>query len=66
MVIIAHRLSSIRSAHKILVMDKGQLVEQGTHEALLEQNGRYREMWGMYTETLDWKIASRKGMAINA
>jgi ATP-binding cassette subfamily B protein len=65
-VIIAHRLSSIRSAHKILVMDKGQLVEQGTHEALLEQNGRYREMWGMYTETLDWKIASRKGMAINA
>jgi ATP-binding cassette subfamily B protein len=62
-VIIAHRLSSIRSAHKIIVMDKGQLVEQGTHQELLEQNGKYREMWDMYTETLEWKIASRKGTA---
>ena len=62
-VIIAHRLSSIRSAHKIIVMDKGRLVEQGTHAELLRQNGKYREMWDMYTETLNWRITGRKGMA---
>ena len=39
--VIAHRLATVRSAHKIIVMDRGRAVEQGTHEALLAQNGLY-------------------------
>lgn len=42
--IIAHRLSTVRNADRILVMDQGQLVEDGTHSALMEQNGLYAEL----------------------
>ena len=42
---IAHRLSTIRHSDCIYVMDKGQLVEQGTHEDLLAQNGTYAKLW---------------------
>jgi ATP-binding cassette subfamily B protein len=41
-IIIAHRLSTIRRVDTILVMDKGKIVEHGSHEALLQQNGYYR------------------------
>ena len=43
--IIAHRLSTVIHAHQILVMDAGQVIERGTHEELLQANGRYSEMW---------------------
>ena len=42
--VIAHRLSTIRDAHTILVMDRGRIVEQGTHVALLARGGFYREL----------------------
>lgn len=42
--VIAHRLSTIENADRILVMDKGQIVEQGTHQQLLELNGRYAQL----------------------
>ncbi len=45
--IIAHRLSTITSADEILVMDKGRIIERGTHESLLGQKGRYAEMWAL-------------------
>jgi len=43
--VIAHRLSTIRSADQILVLEGGQIVERGTHEQLLEANGRYRQLY---------------------
>ena len=43
--VIAHRLSTIRSADHILVLDGGQVVEQGTHQSLMEQNGFYRKLY---------------------
>ncbi|MCB2117527.1 MAG: ATP-binding cassette domain-containing protein, partial [Rhodobacteraceae bacterium] len=39
--VIAHRLATVRNAHKIVVMDRGRVVEEGTHEALLAENGLY-------------------------
>lgn len=42
---IAHRLNTIRRANRILVVDQGRVVEQGTHEALLEQKGLYAHLW---------------------
>ena len=43
--IIAHRLSTIKNADLILVMNEGNIIEQGTHEELLKQNGFYSELY---------------------
>ncbi len=43
--VIAHRLSTIRSADHILVLEHGEIVERGTHEQLLQQQGRYRQLY---------------------
>jgi ABC-type multidrug transport system fused ATPase/permease subunit len=43
--VIAHRLSTIRSSDQILVLEHGEIVERGTHEELLEKNGRYRQLY---------------------
>ncbi|MDO4619110.1 MAG: ATP-binding cassette domain-containing protein, partial [Lachnospiraceae bacterium] len=43
--IVAHRLSTIRSADQILVMKNGHIVEQGTHESLLQAGGTYKELY---------------------
>ncbi len=49
--VIAHRLSTIIDADQILVMDQGEIVEQGTHQQLLAKNGRYKTMWQLQQES---------------
>lgn len=48
-IVIAHRLSTVRHADNILVLDQGRLVEQGTHDALLARNGNYAKLWQVQT-----------------
>jgi len=51
--VIAHRLSTIRDADVILVMNEGQIIEKGTHKALLERRGFYHDLYNsQFTEAL--------------
>ncbi|MDD4908650.1 MAG: ABC transporter ATP-binding protein, partial [Candidatus Omnitrophica bacterium] len=49
--IVAHRLSTVRMAHQILVLDKGKIVEKGTHEELLKKNGLYSRLYQIQEST---------------
>jgi len=52
-IIISHRLSSLMHADNIMFIDEGKIVEQGTHAQLLEQNGRYRELYDLQVKPGD-------------
>jgi ATP-binding cassette subfamily B protein len=47
-ILIAHRLSTVKSADRILVLDKGRIIEEGTHASLLRDNGYYAELYNTY------------------
>ena len=51
--VIAHRLSTVIDANKIIVLEKGKIAEQGTHKELLQKNGLYAEMWMRQQEQSD-------------
>ena len=57
---IAHRLSSVRNADRILVIDDGQIAESGTHDELLASGGLYAKMWAEYQKAAQWKVASEE------
>lgn len=56
---VAHRLSSVKEAEQILVLEDGKILERGQHAELMEKGGRYRQLWNAYTEVLNWKIGRR-------
>ena len=56
-IMIAHRLKTVRNAHQILVLDNGRIVQQGTHEELAGRPGLYREFIGERREAVSWKLA---------
>ncbi|GED70362.1 ABC transporter ATP-binding protein [Brevibacillus reuszeri] len=60
-IVIAHRLATIRDADQILVMHAGQLAEKGRHDELVAMNGVYARMWRAYTDAEDWQIGKERG-----
>ena len=57
-VMIAHRLKTIKNADHIIVLDKGRIVEEGNHEELLKQEGLYHKLWNLQNKSKEWKILS--------
>lgn len=55
-IMIAHRLATIVNANKIVVVDGGKIIEQGNHKELLELNGKYKDMWDVYTESKEIEV----------
>jgi len=55
-IMIAHRLATIVNANKIVVVDRGKIIEQGNHKELLELNGKYKDMWDVYTESKETEV----------
>lgn len=56
-IMIAHRLKTVRNANQILVLDKGRIVQRGTHESLMAEGGLYADFVNMREKTVGWKIA---------
>lgn len=55
-VMIAHRLNTIRSADKIVVVSGGEVIQEGTHNELVVVDGKYKDMWNTYTQTISWSM----------
>ena len=53
---IAHRLSTVVHADRILVMENGKIAERGTHQELVNQGGAYKKLWDEYQKAANWKI----------
>ncbi|MEZ7710702.1 ABC transporter ATP-binding protein [Prevotella pallens] len=54
--IIAHRLTTVQDADSIVVVNDGEIVEQGTHEELLSEEKYYYRMWNEYQQSVSWKL----------
>lgn len=59
-IMIAHRLSTVVNADKIIVLKDGKIIEEGRHEELLNKHGLYHKMWNDYNQSVKWKITSGK------
>ncbi len=55
-IMIAHRLKTVRNASQIVVLDKGEIVQQGTHKELMKQQGIYRDFVEMRERAAGWKV----------
>lgn len=57
-IMIAHRLSTVVGADKVVVLDQGRVAESGVHKALLAKGGLYARMWADYEQAASWKISA--------
>ena len=57
-IVIAHRLKTIRNADNIVVLDQGRIAEQGTHDQLVAHGGLYARLWAIQERTAGWSITS--------
>ncbi|EFR45357.1 ABC transporter ATP-binding protein [Streptococcus pseudoporcinus] len=55
-IMIAHRLTSIRNVDEILVIEDGRLIERGSHETLIKQGGKYKQFQDLYAQANDWRL----------
>ena len=55
-VMIAHRLKTVKNADQILVVDNGEVKEYGTHNELMEKHGLYARLWELQKKSTDWNI----------
>ncbi len=60
-IVIAHRLKSIMEADNIIVLKEGKIIEEGTHEQLLEKDGEYKSLWDLQFEAESWEIERKAG-----
>jgi ATP-binding cassette, subfamily B, multidrug efflux pump len=63
-IIISHRISTIQEADQIIVLDKGKIVERGTHQSLLKQDGIYKKMFTQQTTEFTWPTLNGRKILI--
>ena len=57
-IMIAHRLSTVKNVDKIYVVENGRIVENGNHNSLVEDKGLYSRMWDEFNQSIQWKVKS--------
>ena len=60
-IMIAHRLYTIKNANKIIVIEDGRAVEMGRHEELINNKASYYKMWETYTKSSGWTMGKKGG-----
>lgn len=58
-IMIAHRLSSVKNVDKIYVVENGRIVEEGNHHTLIDSGGIYSRMWDEFNQSIQWKVKSK-------
>lgn len=57
-IMIAHRLSSVKNVDKIYVVENGRIIEEGNHHTLIDSGGIYSRMWDEFNQSIQWKVKS--------
>ena len=58
LIMIAHRLSTVRNADRIYVLENGSVSESGSHDELMAKGGAYAQMYGEYTRSAEWRVTA--------
>ena len=57
-IMIAHRLSTVKNVDRIYVVENGRIVEEGSHDSLVQNHGLYSRMWDEFNQSIQWKVKS--------